>query len=195
MLLARAGVEVLVLEKHADFLRDFRGDTIHPSTLEVMGELGLLEAFLREPHQEVTHLAGNVGDTLVRVADFTRLPTRCRFFAFMPQWEFLNFIATAAKRGPELRRAAWGREVEDYCGRAAPWSASAPKRPRAGSTCAPILSIAADGRESVVRARAGLERDRTRRADGRAVAPAEQACERSRARRSATYATAASWRS
>ena len=100
LLFARAGVRTMLLEKHADFLRDFRGDTIHPSTLDVMGELGLLDAFLARPHQEVTTLAGSVGGRSVTVADFTRLPTRCKFVAFMPQWEFLNFLAAEAKRYP-----------------------------------------------------------------------------------------------
>src|SRR5580693_456875 len=81
-LLARAGVDVLVLEKHADFLRDFRGDTVHPSTLEVMHELGLLDAFLARPHQEARQLTGYVGGEPVTVADFSHLPTRCRFLAF-----------------------------------------------------------------------------------------------------------------
>src|SRR5947208_4580211 len=89
-LLARAGVEVLVLEKHGDFLRDFRGDTVHPSTLEVLHELGLLDDFLQRPHQEARRLTGYVGGEAVTVADFTHLPTRCRFIAFMPQWDFLN---------------------------------------------------------------------------------------------------------
>src|SRR3954453_24037778 len=89
-LLARAGVEVVVLEKHADFLRDFRGDTVHPSTLEVMHELGLLESFLQRPHQKASQLTVYVGGEPVTVADFSRLPTRCPFIAFMPQWEFLN---------------------------------------------------------------------------------------------------------
>ena len=89
MLFARAGVSTVLLEKHGDFLRDFRGDTIHPSTLEVMDELGVLESFLQRPHQEVTTLSGNLGDSLITVADFTKLPTRCKFLAFMPQWDFL----------------------------------------------------------------------------------------------------------
>ena len=96
LLLARAGVEVTVLEKHADFLRDFRGDTIHPSTLEVMHELGLLDGLLKLPHQEVRELAAQVGEVIVPVADFTHLPTRCRFLVFMPQWDFLDFLAAAA---------------------------------------------------------------------------------------------------
>jgi 2-polyprenyl-6-methoxyphenol hydroxylase-like FAD-dependent oxidoreductase len=93
-LLARAGISVLVLEKHADFLRDFRGDTIHPSTLEVMHELGLLQEFLQRPHQAVPTLGAQIGDTFVEVADFTHLPTYCRFIAFMPQWDFLDSSPT-----------------------------------------------------------------------------------------------------
>src|SRR5215218_10644001 len=85
-LLARAGVAVIVLEKHRDFLRDFRGDTIHPSTLEVIHELGLLDAFLKLPHRRVEHAGGIVGDTPIRIADFSHLPTRCKFIAMMPQW-------------------------------------------------------------------------------------------------------------
>src|SRR2546425_2968374 len=92
-LLARAGIDVVVLEKHADFLRDFRGDTIHPSTLELMHELGLLADFLALPHQEAPQLTGRVGGTEVTIADFSHLPTRCRFIAFMPQWDFLSFLA------------------------------------------------------------------------------------------------------
>ena len=102
-LLARAGVDVVVLEKHADFLRDFRGDTIHPSTLEVMHELGLLVDFLKLPHQEVRELRGQIGKTRLTLADFTHLPTRCPFIAFMPQWDFLNFIADRASRYPGFR--------------------------------------------------------------------------------------------
>src|SRR5262249_4903893 len=100
LLLARAGVEVLVLEKHADFLRDFRGDTIHPSTLEVMHELGLLERFLALPHDELQELGAQVGGATFRVADFTRLPTHYKFIAFMPQWDFLDFVAREAARYP-----------------------------------------------------------------------------------------------
>ena len=123
-LLARAGVDVVVLEKHADFLRDFRGDTIHPSTLEIMYELGLLEDFLKRPHQEVRELSGQIGEDRVTLADFSHLPTHCQFIAFMPQWDFLNFLAEQAKRYPRfhLKNAgrchrshqAWG----DHCRRA-----------------------------------------------------------------------------
>src|SRR6188472_3088737 len=89
-LLARAGVDVLVLEKHKDFLRDFRGDTIHPSTLEVMHELGLLDELLKLPHSKVKRLQGLFGDTPIRIADFSHVPTHCKFIALMPQWDFLN---------------------------------------------------------------------------------------------------------
>jgi 2-polyprenyl-6-methoxyphenol hydroxylase-like FAD-dependent oxidoreductase len=99
-LLARAGVDVIVLEKHADFFRDFRGDTIHPSTLDLMHELGLLDEFLKLPHQELREIRGNFNGHLVPVADFSRLPTRCKFIAFMPQWDFLNFLTTEAKKFP-----------------------------------------------------------------------------------------------
>src|SRR5947209_19699040 len=102
-LLARMGVDVWVLEKHADFLRDFRGDTIHPSTLEIMYELGLLDEFLQRPHQEVRTLGAQIGDEFVEVADFTHLPTHCGFIAFMPQWDFLDFLAEHAKRFPAFQ--------------------------------------------------------------------------------------------
>src|SRR3954462_7625260 len=97
-LLARADVDVVVLEKHGDFLRDFRGDTIHPSTLEVLHELGLLDDFLKRPHQEARRLSAVVEGVEVTLADFSHLPTRCRFIAFMPQWDFLNFIDEHARR-------------------------------------------------------------------------------------------------
>ena len=102
-LLARAGVPVLVLEKHADFLRDFRGDTIHPSTLEIMHELGLLDEFLRRPHQEARTLGAQIGDEFLEVADFSHLPTHCRFIALMPQWDFLDFVAEQARRYPAFQ--------------------------------------------------------------------------------------------
>src|SRR5690349_671021 len=97
-LLARAGVDALVLEKHRDFLRDFRGDTIHPSTLEIMHELGLLHDFLKLPHQEARRLAGFLGATQINIADFTHLPTQCKFIALMPQWDFLSFLADRGRR-------------------------------------------------------------------------------------------------
>ncbi len=97
-LLARAGVDTLVLEKHADFLRDFRGDTVHPSTLQVIYELGLLDAFLELPHENLPRVEARFSARRVTVADFGRLDTSCRFIAFMPQWDFLNFLAARARR-------------------------------------------------------------------------------------------------
>src|SRR4029077_16442633 len=99
-LLARAGIHTTVLEKHADFLRDFRGDTIHPSTLDLMHELGLLDEFLKLPHEAAHQMSGMVGVTPVRLADLSHLPTRCKFIAFMPQWDFLNFLAKHGQRYP-----------------------------------------------------------------------------------------------
>jgi 2-polyprenyl-6-methoxyphenol hydroxylase-like FAD-dependent oxidoreductase len=99
-LLARAGVDVVVLEKHADFFRDFCGDTIHPSTLEVMHELGLLDEFLMLPHSKAVHLGAQVGETFVPIADFSHLPTRCKFIALMPQWDFLDFLGRQGRRYP-----------------------------------------------------------------------------------------------
>src|SRR5262245_66189187 len=97
-LLARARVDVVVLEKHSDFLRDFRGDTIHPSTLELMYELGILDDLLRPPHQQVRELGGQIGDEVVMIADFSHLATHCKFIALMPQWDFLDFLAEHASR-------------------------------------------------------------------------------------------------
>src|SRR6266849_2565292 len=103
LLLARAGIEVVVLEKHADFLRDCRGDTVHPSTLELMHQLGLLEAYIELPHQEGTDFKAWFGDTELTLADFAHLPTHCRFIALMPQWDFLDFLA---RRPAGIRRSA-----------------------------------------------------------------------------------------
>src|ERR1700751_2996450 len=100
LLLARAGVDVVVLEKHADFFRDFRGDTIHPSTLDVMSELGLLDKLLKLPHQELRESRGIFNGHPVAMSDFSKLPTHCKFIAFMPQWDFLDFLAAQAKRFP-----------------------------------------------------------------------------------------------
>ena len=112
LLLARAGVSVVVLEKHADFLRDFRGDTVHPSTLELMHEIGLLDEFLKRPHQRLGQLGGQIFGQSVRLADFSRLPTVARFIALMPQWDFLHFLAQHARRSEcfDLRMQA---EVTD----------------------------------------------------------------------------------
>src|SRR5487761_912166 len=155
-LLARMGVDVYVLEKHADFLRDFRGDTIHPSTLELMYELGILQEFLKRPHQEVRELAGQVGRETVPVADFRRLPTHCKFLALMPQWDFLNFIAEKAKRYPgfHLKMQA---EVTDLIRENGRVAGVQVKTPDGMLEVRAQLTIGADGRHSVVRERAGLE--------------------------------------
>ncbi len=155
-LLARAGIETLVLEKHKDFLRDFRGDTVHPSTLDVIGELGLLEEFLRLPHQEVRQLRGQIGDSLLTIGDFTHVGTRCKFVALMPQWHFLNFLAEQGARVPGfgLRMCAEVTELLEADGRVTGVRAKCPDGPLAVSA---DLVIAADGRHSTVRARAGLE--------------------------------------
>ncbi len=102
-LLARKGVHVAVLEKHQDFFRDFRGDTVHPSTLEVLKELGLLEEFLDLPHEKVESLGVIVGDSLFEVADFRHVPVTCKFVALMPQWDFLNFLSAKAKKFPSFQ--------------------------------------------------------------------------------------------
>ena len=155
LLLARAGVDVVVLEKHADFLRDFRGDTIHPSTLEVIHELGLLEVFLALPHTQVRQLAGIIGGERIPIADFGRLPVRCPFIALMPQWDFLDFLAGHARRYPgfALRMSTGVVGLIDDGGRVVGVSATAPDGPlevRAD------LVVGADGRDSTVRAAAGL---------------------------------------
>ncbi|HEX5419484.1 MAG TPA: FAD-dependent oxidoreductase [Gammaproteobacteria bacterium] len=154
-LLARAGVEVVVLEKHRDFLRDFRGDTIHPSTLDVIAELGLLDEFLERPHQRVQYAEGELGGTRVRIADFTHLPTRCKFVAFMPQWEFLNFIAEHARRLPNFRlmMSTEATGLVHDGGRVAGVSACS----SAGDIdLRADLVIGADGRRSRLREAAGL---------------------------------------
>jgi len=155
-LLARAGIDVVVLEKHADFLRDFRGDTIHPSTLEIMYELGILDDFLKRPRQEVRTLAGQIGDERVSLADFSHLPTHCRFIALMPQWDFLDFLAEQSRRFPgfhlKMRARVTDLLMED--GRVLGLQAETPEgqlEVRAD------LVVGADGRHSDVRMRAGLK--------------------------------------
>jgi 2-polyprenyl-6-methoxyphenol hydroxylase-like FAD-dependent oxidoreductase len=155
-LLARAGVSVVVLEKHADFLRDFRGDTVHPSTLELMYELGLLNDFLRRPHSEVRRLTGYVGGTPVPLADFSHLPSHCKFIAFMPQWDFLNFLADQARLLPtfDLQMQADVTDLIETGGRVIGVHATTPDGPlevRAD------LVVGCDGRHSTVRAMAGFE--------------------------------------
>ena len=155
LLLARAGIDVAVLEKHADFLRDFRGDTIHPSTLELMFELGMLEDLLNLPHQEVRTLRGQVGKVSLPVADFSHLPTRCKFVAMMPQWDFLNFLAGQATRQPtfHLKMQAEVHELIEASGRVVGVRSTMPSGPLEVRAA---LVVAADGRQSVVREKAGL---------------------------------------
>ena len=155
-LLARAGVEVVVLEKHADFLRDFRGDTIHPSTLEVMHELGLLEDFLKRPHTEVSQMVGQIGDETIPVADFSHLPTKCKFIAFMPQWDFLNFIAEHAGAYPAFKLKMQA-EVTDLIEEGNRIVGVKTKTPEGELEIRADLVVGADGRHSIVRERAGLQ--------------------------------------
>ena len=155
-LLARAGVDVVVLEKHADFLRDFRGDTIHPSTLELMHELGLLEEFLREPHQELRELRGMINGHSVPIADFSRLPTRCKFIAFMPQWDFLNFLSRHAKRFPSFQ-LRMKNEVTDLLIENDRVVGVRAKTPNGELETRADLVFGTDGRSSIVRKRAALE--------------------------------------
>jgi 2-polyprenyl-6-methoxyphenol hydroxylase-like FAD-dependent oxidoreductase len=156
LLLARAGVSVVVLEKHADFLRDFRGDTIHPSTLEIVHELGLLEDFLRRPHQEVQEVHGVVGSEEIPFANFTHLPTTCKFLAFMPQWDFLDFVMEHARMYPTFRlvmRAAVTGIITENDRVVVGVRATTPEGPLEVRAA---LTVGADGRHSTVRERAGL---------------------------------------
>jgi 2-polyprenyl-6-methoxyphenol hydroxylase-like FAD-dependent oxidoreductase len=155
-LLARAGVDTVVLEKHADFLRDFRGDTVHPSTLEVMHELGLLEAFLQRPHQKLSRIEGQVGGEPIVMADFAHLPVRCPYIAFMPQWDFLDFLAQQASKLPRFRllMEAEATGLAEEAGNVVGVRGTSPDGPLEVRA---ELTIAADGRHSLLRDRAGLE--------------------------------------
>jgi 2-polyprenyl-6-methoxyphenol hydroxylase-like FAD-dependent oxidoreductase len=153
-LLARAGVEVVVLEKHADFLRDFRGDTVHPSTLELMYELGLVDEFLKLPHQKVSKLPGQIGDSKVFIADFTRLPVHCPFIAMMPQWDFLNFLAEQAEKYPTFR-LLMNTAATDLLTEGDRVIGVRTNSPEAAAIHADLV-VGADGRFSLVRERAGL---------------------------------------
>ena len=146
----------MVLEKHADFLRDFRGDTIHPSTLELMWELGILEEFLKRPHQEERELAGQVGNETVKIGDFTHLPTHCKFLAFMPQWDFLNFIVERAKTYPGFQ-VMMQAEATDLIENDGPIAGVKAKTPNGDVEIRAPLTVGADGRHSTVRERAGLQ--------------------------------------
>jgi 2-polyprenyl-6-methoxyphenol hydroxylase-like FAD-dependent oxidoreductase len=155
-LLARAGVDVVVLEKHADFLRDFRGDTIHPSTLELMYELAILQDFLQRPHQQVPQIGAQIEDEVVTIADLSHLPTHCKFVALMPQWDFLNFIVEKAKAYPtfHLRMESEVTELIEENGNIVGVRA---KTPRGDIEVRARLIIGADGRHSIVRQKAGFK--------------------------------------
>jgi 2-polyprenyl-6-methoxyphenol hydroxylase-like FAD-dependent oxidoreductase len=156
LLLARAGVKVAVLEKHADFLRDFRGDTIHPSTLEIMHELGILDEFLKRPHQEARELGAVIGGRTLKVIDFSRLPTRCKFIALMPQWDFLNFVAEHAKRYSSFQ-LRMETKVTDLIWDHETAIGVRAKTPHGRLEVRSALVVGTDGRHSTVREKAGLE--------------------------------------
>jgi 2-polyprenyl-6-methoxyphenol hydroxylase-like FAD-dependent oxidoreductase len=154
-LLARSGVDVVVLEKHADFFRDFRGDTIHPSTLNVMDELGLLDDLLALPHSEIRSLSVNIGGKSVPMVDLRYLPGRCKFVAFMPQWDFLNFLSERARGFPafDLRMQ---HEAVDLLRESDRYAGVAVQTPSGRQEIAADVVIACDGRHSIVRSRAAL---------------------------------------
>ena len=155
-ILARAGVEVVVLEKHDDFFRDFRGDTVHPSTLDVLGELGLLDAFLKRPHQELATVSADIEGQMVILADFSHLPTRCKYIGFMPQWDFLDLMAEAGRKLPafQLMMQSEATDLIEADGRITGLKVRTPKG--ALEITAPLV-VAADGRDSRLRDQAGLK--------------------------------------
>jgi 2-polyprenyl-6-methoxyphenol hydroxylase-like FAD-dependent oxidoreductase len=155
-LLGRAGVETLVLEKHADFFRDFRGDTVHPSTLQVMDELGLIDGFLKLPHQQLQKMEGKFGAATIRIADLSRLKVKYPFIAFMPQWDFLNFLRESGKRFTSLK-VMMNTDATDLV-----WSGETVVGVNADTPEGPVeiraeLTVGCDGRHSIVRQRANLE--------------------------------------
>jgi 2-polyprenyl-6-methoxyphenol hydroxylase-like FAD-dependent oxidoreductase len=154
-LLARAGIDVVVLEKHADFFRDFRGDTIHPSTMDVMGDLGLLDEFLKIPHQQIQYGEGEIGDERFRIADLSHLPTRCKFIALMPQWDFLDFIVAQGKKLPTFR-LLMGTEATDLLRDGQRIVGVTAQNTSGSIDIRADLTIGADGRHSRLREAAGL---------------------------------------
>ena len=156
LLFARAGIDVIVVEKHADFLRDFRGDTIHPSTLEALNDLGLLDEFLKLPHQEARQIEGRIGDVTIPLADFSHLPTHAKFIAFMPQWDFLDFIARKAALYPHFR-LLMSTEVVGLLEEGGRVAGVTAKTAEGALTIRADLTIGADGRRSIVREAAGLK--------------------------------------
>ena len=155
LLLARAGIDVIVLEKHADFLRDFRGDTIHPSTLEIMHELGFLKEFLKLPHQPVPRLVAQFGDQAITLADFSHLPTRAKFIAMMPQWDFLNFLARKASAYKTFCLIMQAHATELIQANGKVIGVRVASRDGPAEIHAPLV-VAADGRDSTLRAQSGL---------------------------------------
>lgn len=155
-LLARAGVEVRVLEKHRDFFRDFRGDTVHPSTLELFWELGLLDDFLKVPHQQITSAGGVLGNFSFTAASFEHLPTHCRFIALMPQWDLLDFLAGRARQFPNFQ-LSMEHEATNLIRDGQRVSAVEVKTPDGTKTIAADLVVACDGRHSTLRKSAGME--------------------------------------
>jgi 2-polyprenyl-6-methoxyphenol hydroxylase-like FAD-dependent oxidoreductase len=156
LLLARMGVDVVVLEKHADFLRDFRGDTVHPSTLEIMHELGILDEFLKRPHQEIRAASVQIGQDTIPMMDLRHLPTHCKFVAMMPQWEFLNFISAQAAEYPAFHLKMQA-EVTDLIHENGRIVGALAKTPDGPVKVRALLVVGADGRRSVVRECAGLK--------------------------------------
>jgi 2-polyprenyl-6-methoxyphenol hydroxylase-like FAD-dependent oxidoreductase len=158
VLLARAGVEVVVLEKHADFLRDFRGDTVHPSTMEVIYELGWLEEFLQRPHTKLRQVTIQFGNERVPIADFSHLRVQCPFIAMMPQWDFLDFMTTRGRAFPTFK-LRMESEAVDLIQEQQRIAGVMVKTPEGMLEVRATLTIGADGRSSVVRERAGLQID------------------------------------
>ena len=154
-LLGRAGIDVVVLEKHADFFRDFRGDTVHPSTLQVMDELGLIDEFLKLPHQQLQKMNGMFGGTPVRIADLSRLDVKYPFIAFMPQWDFLNFLRESGRRFASLK-VMMSAEAVDLIHDGDRIAGVKVKTPDGVVDIEADLTVACDGRHSLVRERAGL---------------------------------------
>jgi 2-polyprenyl-6-methoxyphenol hydroxylase-like FAD-dependent oxidoreductase len=155
-LLGRAGIDVVVLEKHADFFRDFRGDTVHPSTLQVMDELGLIEGFLKLPHQRLQKMEGLFGGETIRLADLSRLTAKYPFIAFMPQWDFLNFLRESGKRFSSLK-VMMSAEAIDLCRDGERITGVKAKTADGVIDIEADLTVACDGRHSMVRERAGLQ--------------------------------------
>jgi 2-polyprenyl-6-methoxyphenol hydroxylase-like FAD-dependent oxidoreductase len=156
LLLARQGIEVVVLEKHADFLRDFRGDTIHPATLELLDELGLIEEFLTLPHTKMERVTVRTATGPVTFADFTRSTGRYGYIAFVPQWNFLDLLVKEAERYPSFR-LLMRAEVTDVVRDGDRLVGVQARTPEGTLEIQSRLVLAADGRHSTVRHAVGLE--------------------------------------